>query len=85
MRLTVEHAEGSLQLTIEDSGTGVAPDQADKVFLPFFTTKATGSGVGLSLSRQIAQAHGGTLALLPFDPGDPDRLGGARFRMALSL
>lgn len=85
VRLTVEHAEGSLQLTIEDSGAGVAPDQADQVFLPFFTTKATGSGVGLSLSRQIAQAHGGTLALLPSDPGDPDRLGGARFRMALSL
>lgn len=85
VRLTVEYAEDSLQLTIEDSGAGVAPGQADQVFLPFFTTKATGSGVGLSLSRQIAQAHGGTLALLPSDPGDPDRLGGARFRMALSL
>lgn len=85
VRLTAEHADGSLHLTIEDSGAGVAPDQADQVFLPFFTTKATGSGVGLSLSRQIAQAHGGALALLPPDPGDPDRLGGARFRIALSL
>ena len=85
VRLTAEQAEGSLHLTIEDSGAGVGPDHADQVFLPFFTTKAAGSGVGLSLSRQIAQAHGGALALLPSDPGDPNRLGGARFRMALSL
>ena len=85
VRLTAEQAEGSLLLTVEDSGAGVAPDHADQVFLPFFTTKQTGSGVGLSLSRQIAQAHGGTLALAPSDPGDPDRLGGARFRMTLSL
>jgi signal transduction histidine kinase len=85
VRLTAEHADGSLHLTIEDSGAGVALDHTDQVFLPFFTTKATGSGVGLGLSRQIAQAHGGALALLPSDPGDPDRLGGARFRMALSL
>jgi C4-dicarboxylate-specific signal transduction histidine kinase len=85
VRLTAEQAEGSLHLTVEDSGAGVAPDHADQVFLPFFTTKPTGSGVGLSLSRQIAQAHGGTLAQAPSDPGDPDRLGGARFRMTLSL
>jgi len=85
VRLMAEHVEGSLYLTIEDSGAGVAADHVDQVFLPFFTTKATGSGVGLSLTRQIAQAHGGTLALLPSDPDDPDRLGGARFRLALAL
>ncbi|MGR4865943.1 sensor histidine kinase [Caulobacter sp. LARHSG274] len=83
VRLTAEQVEGWLHLTIEDSGAGVAPGHMDQVFLPFFTTKATGSGVGLSLARQIAQAHGGTLALLPSDPGKPDHLGGARFRMAL--
>ncbi len=85
VRLTLEHVEGSLHLTIEDSGAGVALDHTDQVFLPFFTTKATGSGVGLSLARQIAQAHGGTLTLTPSDPDDPDRLGGARFRMAFAV
>jgi signal transduction histidine kinase len=85
VRLTAEHVEGLLHLTIEDSGAGVAADHVNQVFLPFFTTKATGSGVGLSLTRQIAQAHGGTLTLLPSDPDDPDRLGGARFRLALAL
>jgi signal transduction histidine kinase len=83
VRLMAEPADGSLNLTIEDSGRGVAPDQTDQVFLPFFTTKPTGSGVGLSLARQIAQAHGGTLVLLSHDTGGQDRLGGARFRIVL--
>jgi len=44
-----------------DSGTGIA--NPDNLFVPFFTTKPVGSGVGLALSRQIVEAHGGTLRL----------------------
>jgi signal transduction histidine kinase len=46
---------------IEDDGPGIP--ETTNLFVPFFTTKATGSGIGLVLSRQIAEAHGGTLTL----------------------
>ena len=84
VRLSVARVEAEIRFLIEDSGPGVPQDQADQVCLPFFTTKATGSGVGLSLARQIAQGHGGALTLLPPDaPGDHPPLGGARFRLSV--
>jgi signal transduction histidine kinase len=52
---------GQLELRIEDEGPGLA-DTAN-LFVPFFTTKPAGSGIGLVLSRQIAEAHGGALTL----------------------
>ncbi|MGI4736513.1 MAG: sensor histidine kinase [Janthinobacterium lividum] len=48
-------------LEVADNGAGIAPALLDEIFVPFFTTKKTGSGIGLSLSRQIMQLHHGSL------------------------
>ena len=69
--------QGRAVVEVADNGPGIPPDKAAEVFLPFFTTKPTGTGVGLSLARQIVLAHGGSLSHRPA-PG-----GGALFRMVL--
>lgn len=57
----VRHAREAVLVEIRDTGPGVA--NPDNLFVPFFTTKPGGSGIGLALSRQIVEAHGGTLTL----------------------
>ena len=70
---------GLLEMLIEDDGPGL-PDPGN-LFVPFFTTKANGSGIGLVLSRQIAEAHGGSLVL---EPRERARGAGARLRLPLT-
>lgn len=48
-------------ITVTDNGTGIDPEVVPRIFVPFFTTKSKGSGIGLSLSRQIMKLHGGTI------------------------
>jgi two-component system nitrogen regulation sensor histidine kinase NtrY len=55
------HADSMLEVRIDDEGPGL--QNTANLFVPFFTTKPEGSGIGLVISRQIAEAHGGTLAL----------------------
>lgn len=50
-------------IQVTDNGTGISADLIEKVFIPFFTTKEHGSGIGLSLSRQIMKLHGGTISV----------------------
>jgi two-component system, NtrC family, nitrogen regulation sensor histidine kinase NtrY len=52
------HPDGRVVIAVADNGPGIANDQRDRIFVPFFTTKRQGSGVGLTLVRQIATAHG---------------------------
>ncbi|MCX6239932.1 MAG: ATP-binding protein, partial [Bacteroidia bacterium] len=54
-------ANGKIIIQVSDNGQGILPEVLDKIFVPFFTTKPKGSGIGLSLSRQILRLHGGTL------------------------
>ncbi|WP_404711377.1 sensor histidine kinase [Sphingomonas sp. MMS24-J13] len=68
---------GRSQLIVSDNGPGIAPELAEEIFLPFFTTKGSGTGVGLSLARRIMIAHGGTIIL-----GEP-REGGACFELTI--
>ena len=53
--------EDGATISISDNGDGIIPEAIDKIFIPFYSTKKTGSGIGLSLSRQIMQLHQGTL------------------------
>ena len=50
-------------IEVADNGKGIKPDLLDKIFMPFFTSKSLGSGIGLSLSRQIMQMHKGSISV----------------------
>jgi PAS domain S-box-containing protein len=54
-------AEGQFLISVSDSGIGISPDRADRIFEAFFTTKPQGTGMGLSISRKIIESHGGRL------------------------
>ena len=53
--------DGHVAIAVADNGPGIGPEQREKVFVPFFTTKRQGSGIGLTIVRQIATAHGASV------------------------
>ncbi|MGH8301920.1 MAG: sensor histidine kinase [Steroidobacteraceae bacterium] len=68
-------SDGRIAIVVADNGPGIPAEQREKIFVPFFTTKRQGSGIGLTLVRQIAAAHGAGVDVTE-TPG-----GGATFRM----
>ena len=74
---TRPEAGGMASFAVADTGSGISPDIADDLFLPFVTTKRSGLGVGLSVCRTIVEAHGGRIWAEP-NPG-----GGTVFHVVL--
>ena len=80
VKIQVGHADGAdLLVSVADTGPGVAPADAERIFEPFHSTKASGLGVGLSICRAIVEAHGGRLWFAP----NPD--GGAVVQFTLPI
>lgn len=63
-RLVTNHsAESFVQIEVRDTGIGIPESDLDDIFNPFFTSKAGGNGLGLSISHQIVQEHGGFITV----------------------
>ncbi|MBV8656784.1 MAG: PAS domain S-box protein [Burkholderiales bacterium] len=71
--------EGWLDIIVSDRGPGIAPDHLEKLFMPFFTTKAEGMGMGLNICRTIVEHHQGRLRV------EANEGGGSRFVVSLPL
>lgn len=61
---SIDTASGYYQLHVTDNGPGILPEVQEKIFIPFFTTKPQGSGIGLALSKQIVHMHHGSLRVV---------------------
>ena len=77
LTITSQIEHGQVQVSVSDNGVGLRPEQADKIFKAFFTTKDNGTGMGLPISRSIIESHGGHLWATSV-PG-----GGATFQFTL--
>ena len=64
--ISIQPAAGNMVVVkVSDTGSGIDPDVAPKLFQPFITTKRQGTGIGLSISRTIIESHGGQISVEP--------------------
>jgi signal transduction histidine kinase len=61
IKIKLEVQETICKITISDNGKGIPEDRQNKVFVPYFTTKSTGTGIGLSITKQIIENHNGKI------------------------
>ena len=69
IQVTTRAVDGYAEVLVGDDGPGVPAKDRERIFQRFVTTRPGGNGLGLSTSREIAEAHGGTLSLLETDSG----------------
>ncbi len=75
--VAVQQRDGQLEITVRDFGPGIAPGEEEKLFTPFYTTRTTGTGLGLAVAQRVTQMHGGAITAANH-PG-----GGAVFRLTV--
>jgi signal transduction histidine kinase len=79
VRITAMKDAKRMTIEVEDHGSGISSDAADRIFDPFFTTKPNGSGLGLAISSMIVRQHNGALSF------HPNQHGGTTFRIELPI
>jgi two-component system, sporulation sensor kinase E len=79
--VTFQEAQGAVEVTVTDNGSGIPAEILQKVFRPFVTTKTSGTGLGLSHCRKIIESHGGWIDISS-TPGKGTRV---QFRLPLSV
>jgi nitrogen fixation/metabolism regulation signal transduction histidine kinase len=79
IHLKAGYGDRSILIQVEDNGIGISKDIIEDIFVPFYTTKENGSGIGLSLSKQIMQNHNGTISV------NSSRGEGAKFTLKFQL
>jgi two-component system sensor histidine kinase ChvG len=88
VRITCRRVRGEVEILVDDEGPGIRPEALDKIFERFYTDRpeqgfGQNSGLGLSISKQIVEAHGGTIRVENRMGGQPSRVLGARFIVRL--
>ena len=77
--------QGQIKLTFRDTGSGILPKDIDNVFKPFFTTKKKGTGLGLTICKQIIKSHGGSIQVQSKSSSTPTRKSGTIITILLPI
>jgi two-component system sensor histidine kinase HydH len=77
--VSTRHDDACVEIRVRDTGPGLPPEAREKLFQPFFTTRADGTGLGLAVAKKIVAAHGGTIE------ASNAAAGGAEFRIKLAI
>jgi signal transduction histidine kinase len=63
LMLRTTHQEGAVHLEVSDTGTGLAPEECERLFTPYYTTKQHGTGLGLAIVQSVVSDHGGRISV----------------------